>query len=133
MAGVGRALRSIANRRRQYTRKSLGLSLLGELPLSGELNVILVEYDLLDIVRRHLAHKKRLRVAVFVALDDLVLEAQELQYLLEHGRSDRALLRQALRHLGSRLLSVDLDRLLAISELVQLPVDLGPLPFEFLL
>lgn len=74
-----------------------------------------------------------MRIAFLVTLDYLVLEAEELQYLLEHRRRHSALLRYAPRHLGRSLLSVHLYRLLAVSELIQLAVDLRCLALKFLL
>ena len=66
----------------------------------------------------HLAHEKRLRITFLVALNDLILEAEELENLLEHRWRHSALLRYALRHLGRSLLGVHLYRLLPVSELI---------------
>lgn len=109
------------------------LLLLRELALPRELDVVLVKYYFLDIVCRHLSHEQRLYIAILVALCDLILEAKELEYLLEHRWGDRSFLRLALWHLGRSLLGVDLDRLLSIPELVQLAEDLGGFSLELLL
>ena len=57
---------------------------------------------------RHLAHEQRLRIALLIALNYLILEAQELQNLLEHRRRYTALLCYASWHLRRSLLSVNL-------------------------
>ena len=68
------------------------LLLLRHLPLSCKLDIILIKNDLLNIMSRHLPHEQRLRIALLIALNYLVLEAQELQNLLEHRRRYTALL-----------------------------------------
>lgn len=90
---------SVADRRGQHAWKPLGLLLLSELTLPRELDVVLIKDYLLDVMGRHLAHEQRLRVALLVALNQLLLEAQELKYLLEHCRLDRSLLLLTLWHL----------------------------------
>lgn len=109
------------------------LLLLGTLTVLRELDVVLVEDDLLDIVRRRLPHEQRVLRAFLVTLQDLVLVAEELQDLLEHGRRDRALHRQRARHLRCRLLREHLERLGALAELLELSKDLLCLALELLL
>jgi hypothetical protein len=53
-----------------------------------ELEVVLVENNFLDILRRHLPHKEALLIPFFVTLHDFVFEAQELQDLIEHVRGN---------------------------------------------
>ena len=90
---------SVADRRGQHAWEPMSLLLLGELTLPRELDVVLIKDYLLDVMGRHLAHEQRLRVAILVSLNYLLLEAQELKYLLEHRRLDRSLLLLTLRHL----------------------------------
>lgn len=68
------------------------LLLLRHLPLSCKLDIILIKNDLLNIMSRHLPHEQRLRIALLIPLNYLILEAQELQNLLEHRRRYTALL-----------------------------------------
>ena len=54
------------------------------LPLLYKLEVVLIEDNLLNVMVRHLTHEQALGVALFVSLDDLIFETQELQDLIEH-------------------------------------------------
>ena len=53
-------------------------SVLGHLPLLGELYVVLVKDYLLNIMGWHLSHEERLHVALFETLEYLIFKAQEL-------------------------------------------------------
>ena len=59
--------------------------LLGLLSLLCEFDVVLIEDDLLDLISGDLLHEQALRVTLLVALDDFILETEELEDLLEHG------------------------------------------------
>jgi hypothetical protein len=109
------------------------LESLGHLPLLGELDVILVENHLLNVMGRHLPHKQGLHVALFESLKNLILEAEELQDLLEHSGRYRAFHIKGPRHLRCRLLCVHFNALSSIAELVQLAEDLRCLLLELLL
>mmetsp|Transcript_31178 Transcript_31178/g.47717 ORF Transcript_31178/g.47717 Transcript_31178/m.47717 type:complete len:252 (+) Transcript_31178:1591-2346(+) len=107
--------------------------LLSLLSLLVELNIVLVEYHLLDIWGGLLAHVQALTVSFFVALDNLVFEAQELEDLLEHCRLNGALNAHRPGQLRTHLLGVDFDALGAISELFQLIEYLAGVSLELLL
>lgn len=91
--------RSVADCRWENSRIAKSFLFLGQLPLPGELDVVFVEYYFLYVMRRHLPHEQCLAVAVLIPLNDLLLEAQELQDLLEHRRLDGSFLLLALGHL----------------------------------
>ena len=114
----------IANSCGEYTGQSLSLLLLCKLPLPGKLDIVFIEDYFLDVVGGHLTHEKRLRISFFITLHYFVLEAKKLQDLLKHSRRDSTFLGHALWHLGCSLLSVNLNRLLSVSELIQLVVYL---------
>ena len=109
------------------------LLMLSPLTVLRELDVVLVKDDLLNVVCRRLPHEQRVLRAFLVALQDLILVAEELQDLLEHGRRHRALHGQRARHLGRRLLREHLERLGALAELLKLSKDLLRFALELLL
>ena len=74
-----------------------------------------------------------MRVAILIALNDFIFEAQELQNLGEHARRDGSFLVEALRHLSSRLLGENFNGFSTFSELIELTEDLGCFAFKLLL
>jgi len=99
----------------------------------SEFYVTFIENNFLNVVSRHLSHKKTLGISIFVPLNYFIFKTDKLQNLGKHAWFSRAFLLQTFWHNRRHLRCKNFYRFRSISKLIKLSKYLTSFSLKFAL